>query len=88
MLVSVKIDVLLDGEYQTSNCATLSVGFVSSQTYKDDCEKLVYGVEVHSHDSADVGEDILSKHSDLEVCVGHCINKLYDVVLKQSSYLV
>jgi hypothetical protein len=57
----VEVHVLFDGEDQTSDCAALSVGFVTGKTNQNDCKELIDSVEIYSHDSANVRKDLLGK---------------------------
>ena len=84
----VEMNILFYCENQTSDRAALSVRLVACKTHEDDCEELVHGVEVDSHNSANVGENVLRESSNLEVGVCHGCDELDDVVFQQLTNLV
>jgi len=88
ILTSLEIDILLDCENQWSDSCALGRWFVARQTNKNDREKLVDGLELLTHDFANLNEYFLGDCSDFEVGVGHRCNQLYNVVFQESPNLI
>lgn len=83
----VKSNVLSNGVNQGSNRTRLSGWFVTCQTYKHNREKLIVGVEFHTHQFTNFCEDALSQNSNLLICVRHGVDKLKDVVFQKRTNL-